>query len=562
MLSHILIRNFTIIEYLELELDHGMTTLTGETGAGKSILIDAIGIVLGDRTDNRVVHPNADRAEITASFDLGKLPATLDWLAAHDLETEENICTIRRIITREGRSRAYIGGSPAPLQILKELGQQLVDIHGQHAHQSLLNQDTQRNLLDLQASQQDLLEQLAVTYQRWAALKSELRTIKENDTARGERLELIDFQFKELETAAPEPDEVNRLEEEYQRLSHATQLLESVQNAYTHVFESEPDANGLLSQAIAALDHGTDFDNQISQPLDLLNNAQIQIQEAATELRRYMDSLKIDPARLDEISTRLAMLQSLARKHRCTPDSLPARLDELRTEREQLLNRDDHLEKLQSRFKTTEEEYWKLYQKVTNGRMEAARILSHAVTQAMQQLGMAEGRFTIDIKAATNPLPTAHGPDRVQFQVTANRGQPLRPLAKVASGGELSRISLALQLAAKQDQRIPILIFDEVDSGIGGGVAEVVGRMLRQLGYERQVLCVTHLPQVAAQAHHQLAVRKTYVDQTTHTQIVPLKTEHARIEELARMLGGVDITTRSQAHAEEMLWSAQSMHYK
>lgn len=557
MLSYILIRNFTIIEYLELELDHGMTTLTGETGAGKSILIDAIGLVLGDRTDSRVVHPNADKAEITASFDLEKLPATLDWLVAHDLEAEDNVCTIRRIITQEGRSRAYIGGSPTTLQMLKELGQQLVDIHGQHAHQSLLNRDTQRNLLDLHANQQDLLEKLANTYHRWSSLKSELQAIEENDNARQERLDLINFQFQELETAAPEPDEVNKLEEEHQRLSHATHLLENVQNAYAHIFESEPDANGLLSQAITALEHAADFDKQITQPLELLSNAQIEIQEAATELRRYTDSLKIDPAGLDEISSRLALLQSLARKHRCTPDSLQSRLKALRTEREQLLNRDEHLGKLQSQLETAKDEYWKLYKQVSNGRAKAAKILSQAVTQAMQKMGMSEGHFAILVKTASNPLPTVHGPDRVEFQVTVNRGQPLRPLAKVASGGELSRISLALQLAAKQDQRIPILVFDEVDSGIGGGIAEVVGRMLRQLGNDRQILCVTHLPQVAAQAHHQLAVRKINADQTTQTKIMPLKTEHARIEELARMLGGVDITPRSQAHAEEMLWSAQ-----
>ncbi|OBS10327.1 DNA repair protein RecN [Acidihalobacter prosperus] len=557
MLSHILIRDFAIIEHLELELTCGMTALTGETGAGKSILIDAIGLVLGDRADSGVVRAGAERAEISAGFDLGAQPNALAWLRAHDLEDDDGACTLRRIVTREGRARAYIGGTPVALQALREFGEQLVDIHGQHAHQSLLHRDAQRGLLDLQAGHAALLEELAAAHRQWTELKASLAAIEDDAQHRQARLELVEFQCGELETAAPRAGEADELEDEHRRLAHASQLLEAAQAAYGLAYDGEPDANGLLSHAVDALDHAASLDPRLDQSLALLRNAQIEVQEAAAELRRYLDDLQIDPARLDEIGARLALLQSLARKHHCEIDELPERLSALQQERESLVDHDSHRTRLNAKLASAAERYRALAERVSAGRREAATTLGHEVTEAMQTLGMSGGRFAVAVENEPRAKPSHHGIDQVEFQVSANPGQPLRPLAKVASGGELSRISLALQLAATRDRRLPTLIFDEVDSGIGGGVAEVVGRMLRRLGADRQILCVTHLPQVAAQAHQQLAVRKIKDSDSTETLIEPLITEPARIDELARMLGGVRITPQSQAHAQEMLRGAQ-----
>lgn len=558
MLSHILIRDFAIIERLELDLSSGMTALTGETGAGKSILIDAIGLVLGDRADSTAVRAGADKAEISVTFDLAGQADVLRWLREQDLDPESDTsCTVRRIITQDGRSRAYVAGSPAPLQTLKALGERLVDIHGQHAHQSLLHRDTQRGLLDLQADQEDLLGRLLETHRQWSALRDAIETAEQDGRHRQERLDLVEFQVGELEAADPKIGEIGELEEEHQRLSNANLLLEAAQSAYAQLYESDPDAHSLVTHALSAVEQAAGYDNQLAAPLELLRNAQIEIQEAASALRHYLEDLNFDPVRLEELDIRLALLQSLARKHRCQPDELPERLQSLAAERDTLLDHEGHRSRLTTEIEATETRYRKLAGEISHGRRNAAQALGHAVTEAMQTLGMAGGRFEIGV--TTNPTgnPSPHGLDQVEYLVSANPGQPLRPLAKVASGGELSRISLALQLAATRDRRLPTLIFDEVDSGIGGGTAEVVGRMLRTLGGDRQILCVTHLPQVAAQAHSQLAVRKVKGADVTETRIEPLLTDPARIEELARMLGGVQITARSQAHAEEMLKSAR-----
>lgn len=557
MLSNLLIRDFAIIECLELELDYGLTALTGETGAGKSILIDAIGLVLGDRADSNVVRTGAEKTEIAATFDLKGQQETLQWLCDRDLDDGTESCTIRRIITRENRTRAYIGGSPVTLQVLKELGELLVDIHGQHAHQSLLHRKNQRKLLDLQAGHDDLLEELRSVYREWSTLRAAQDDADKDIKHRQERLDLVEFQYSELDAVAPQPGEVPEIEEERNRLSHATQLLEAVQATYSLIYEGEPDVNGMLSHAVDTLDPAAELDPELNNSLEMLRSAQVEIQESAIALRRYLDGLPIDSTRLDELSARLALLQSLARKHRCPIETLPERLKELEAERESLINFDSQREQRDSEIRTLEERYANLAARLSQGRQKAATALSDAISTAMQTLGMTGGRFEIAIEQSTVENPTQHGRDVVEFLVSANPGQPVRPLAKVASGGELSRISLALQLAATRDQRLSTLIFDEVDSGIGGGIAEVVGRMLRQLGSDRQIFCVTHLPQVAAQAHHQLSVRKLKGPHSTATQIERLLTEPDRIQELARMLGGIHISPQTQAHAEEMLREAQ-----
>ncbi len=557
MLTHILIRDFAIIERLELDLDAGMTALTGETGAGKSILVDAIGLVLGDRADSSVVRAGTDRAEISVTLDLENIPNAQNWLAERDLDTGEE-CVVRRVIGQDGRSRAYINGSPATLLMLRELGEQLVNIHGQHAHQALGHRDHQRDVLDLQAGHVDALQTLAGQYRAWQQLRERLDALSLADDQRQERLDFLNFQVEELQAAAPIAGEFAELSEQHERLAHAGQLLENVQQAHMLLFDADPDAHGLLTQALGALEEASRHDAALGASVELLRNAQIEIDEAAGELRHYLDGLQLDPERLDAVETRIAQLQSLARKHRCAPEELAERLAELSTELDGLTHADARRAELARELEASETAWRMQAKKISEARRKSAGILEATVTEAMQTLGMEGGRFAIAIDSAQDSPPTAHGCDRIEFKVSANPGQPLQPLAKVASGGELSRISLAVQLAATDDRRIHTLIFDEVDSGIGGGVAEVVGRMLRALGGSHQVLCVTHLPQVAAQAHHHLAVSKIKGSESTQTQILSLAEPATRVEELARMLGGVRMTDQTRAHAEEMLRIAQT----
>jgi DNA repair protein RecN (Recombination protein N) len=557
MLTHILIRDFAIIDRLELDLDAGMTALTGETGAGKSILVDAIGLVLGDRADSSVVRAGTDRAEISVTLDFENIPNTQNWLAERDLDTGEE-CVVRRVIGQDGRSRAYINGSPATLLMLRELGEQLVNIHGQHAHQALGHRDHQRDVLDLQAGHADALQALAGQYRAWQQLRERLDALSLADDQRQERLDFLSFQVEELEAAAPIAGEFAELSEQHERLAHAGQLLENVQQTHTLLFDAEPDVHGLLTQALGALEEASHHDAALGASVELLRNAQIEIDEAAGELRHYLDGLQLDPERLDAVETRIAQLQSLARKHRCAPEELAERLAELSTELDGLTHADARRAELARELEASETAWRMQAKKISEARRKSAGILEATVTEAMQTLGMEGGRFAIAIDSAQDSPPTAHGCDRIEFKVSANPGQPLQPLAKVASGGELSRISLAVQLAATDDRRIHTLIFDEVDSGIGGGVAEVVGRMLRALGGSHQVLCVTHLPQVAAQAHHHLAVSKIKGSESTQTRILSLAEPATRIEELARMLGGVRMTDQTRAHAEEMLRIAQT----
>lgn len=557
MLTHILIRDFAIIDHLELDLAGGMTALTGETGAGKSILIDAIGLVLGDRADSSVVRAGTERAEINVTLDLENIPTIRDWLSERDLDTDGE-CVVRRVIGQDGRSRAYVNGSSTTLQMLKELGEQLVNIHGQHAHQTLGRRDFQREILDLQANHNEDLQRLSEHFRTWQRLRTQLEELSIADDQRQERLDFLGFQVNELRAASPQPGEFAELSEQHQRLGHAAQLLAGAQQAHALLFDGEPDAHSLLTQALDALDEAGQHDAALHGSADLLRNAVIEIDEAAGELRHYLDSLQIDPERLDEVETRIALLQSLARKHRCQANELPEQLTALESELETLAHADEHQGRLSGELEASEAAYRDQAKRISATRRRTARQLESAVTEAMQTLGMEGGRFAVAVDTPPTAHLGQHGLDHIEFKVSANPGQPLQALAKVASGGELSRISLAIQLAANRDRRIPTLIFDEVDSGIGGGVAEVVGRMLRRLGKHHQVLCVTHLPQVAAQAHHHLVVRKHKGEKNTHTQIETLSAQPRRVEELARMLGGIRMTEQTRAHAEEMLNIAQS----
>lgn len=556
MLSHIYIRDFVIIEHLELEFSPGMTALTGETGAGKSILIDAIGLALGDRADSGLVRANCDRAEIGITLDLADAPGAKSWLQSHDFEVDDE-CLIRRIVTKEGRSRAYINGSTATLGMLRELGEQLVNIHGQHAHQALGRRDYQREIIDLQAGQGELLKMLSQSHQAWKQTKARLEELALAENQRQERLDFLGFLHQELLSASPRPGEYAELIEQHARLAHASQLEENVQRAHSLLFDNEIDAHGLLSQALDALESSVHHDATLKNALELVVNARIEIDEAATELRHYLDHLELDPESLADVEARLAQLQSLARKHRCEPGDLPERLAAIEEELNLLTHADAARAEMEKNLEALDKEWRSLAARISQGRAERAKALEKEVNQAMQVLGMEGGRFVVSLQSDPDTQPNPFGYDQIEFQVSANAGQPPQALAKVASGGELSRISLAIQLAAKRDRRLPTLIFDEVDTGIGGGIAEIVGKMLRQLSERHQILCVTHLPQVAAQAHHQLSINKIQEAGSTRTLIRVLDGEE-RIDELARMLGGVRLTKQTRAHAAEMLQTAQS----
>ena len=555
MLTDIHITDFAIVDSLELEFAPGMTALTGETGAGKSILVDALGLVLGDRAGAEAIRHGADKAEISASFDIAALPAVRDWLQAHDLDADGE-CQLRRIIGREGRSRAYINGRPAPVQQLQALGELLADIHGQHEHQSLLRRDVQRELLDGYAEHADKLAALARLHREHKARREELERLRGAAQDRSARSELLRFHIRELEALDLGPDELPRLEDEHRRLANAGRLLETCQRAVAALYEDEVSATGLLGHAQDELQELLRVEPQLQGICDLLDGALIQAREASDALRDYVAGLDLDPARLDWIDQRLASVQQIARKHRIKPEELPALLEQSRAELDRIDHADEHFEALEKAIATLERDYTATALEVRAKRHHAARELETKISAAMHELGMPGGRFEIAVEALPDGEPTAHGLDRIEFRVSANPGQPPLPLTKVASGGELSRISLAIQVIATHANGIPVLVFDEVDTGIGGAVAEVVGRQLRALGANRQVLCVTHLPQVAAQAHRHCLVQKLTGDATTRTRIRVLS-DSERVDEIARMLGGVELTAQTRAHAEEMMQRAQ-----
>ncbi|MGD8378020.1 MAG: DNA repair protein RecN [Gammaproteobacteria bacterium] len=558
MLERIHIRDFAIIERLELDFSTGLNVLTGETGAGKSILVDALGLVLGDRADATTVRHGAKRAEISADFDLADSAPVRSWLDEHDLGAEGE-CIIRRVITAEGRSRGYVNGRSVPMATLKELGERLVDIHGQHEHQSLLRRDIQRNLLDNYAGNDKLLEQVASAYAEWRDIRQTLEELTEKARDRDDRLELLRHQVDELRALGLNAGELAKLEEEHDRLANSGRLLEGAQRALAMSYESEDlSAYQLLSGAARELESLADIDASLGEVRDGLNSALISLQEGAEELRRYLADLDMDPERRDWVEDRIGSAHQLARKHRVQPDDLTDLQAALEEELDSLQDADLRLGKLQAQLESLEKGYRELAGQLHDARHKAAVRLSKAVSEQMNQLGMPGGRFDAAVTSqgeAARLSPT--GTDTIEFLVSANPGQPARPLAKVASGGELSRISLAIQVIAAHATDIPAMVFDEVDAGIGGGVAEIVGRQLRGLGSSRQVLCVTHLPQVASQAHCHFKVSKQARKESTRTAIDLLDSD-GQVEELARMLGGMEITETTRTHAREMIERART----
>jgi len=556
MLVHLSVHNYAIVEHLDLELDRGMSVISGETGAGKSIMLDALGLTLGDRADSGVVRPGADKADILASFDLGDIPEAHTWLAERDLATD-GPCILRRVITAEGRSRGYINGTPCPLGDLKALGELLIDIHSQHEHQSLLKVDTHRRLLDEYAGAQELSRQVNLAAQRWKQTRSELERLASQGDEQRARHQLLSYQLEELENLGLGDNELEQLEQDHKALTNAEGLLAACRQVIEQC--SESDAGNVLSALTSSLSRLSGVQGQpgpLNEAANLLASAQIQVEEAVGELNRFLDHFEADPQRQQQLEERLDTIYTLARKHRIHPSELPAMQQQLFDELEGLNADDQATERLSEELAAYGRHYQEKAAELSTRRQKAAAKLSKAVEKEMQLLGMPGGRFSIQLQENTSTDPNGNGLEQVEFLVSANPGQPIKALAKVASGGELSRISLAIQVITAQTSRVPTLVFDEVDVGIGGPTAEVVGQLLRRLGERGQVLTVTHLPQVAAQGHQHLFVHKVRGNNATRTAVSKLS-DAQRVEEIARMLGGIDLTEESLAHARKLVSNAQ-----
>lgn len=555
MLVHLSVHNYAIVEHLDLELDSGMSVITGETGAGKSIMLDALGLTLGDRADSGVVRPGADKADILASFDLSDIPEARAWLAERDLDSD-GPCILRRVITAEGRSRGYINGSTCPQGDLKALGELLIDIHSQHEHQSLLKPETHRRLLDEYAGSQDLARQVQLAAQRWRQTRHELERLSSAGDEQRARHQLLSYQLEELDNLALGEHELAQLEQDHKALSNAESLLAACRLVLEQC--SEHDGGNVLSALTSSLQRLAPFNSPqgaLGEAVNLLASAQIQVEEAVGELNRFLDHFDADPVRQQQLEERLDAIYTLARKHRIQPTELGALQQQLFEELESLNADDQATERLGEELTAYERHYQEKAAELSQLRHAAAGRLAEAVEGEIQRLGMPGGRFNIKLTAHNNGEPHPNGLEQLEFLVSANPGQPLKALAKVASGGELSRISLAIQVITAQTSRVPTLVFDEVDVGIGGPTAEVVGQLLRRLGERGQVLTVTHLPQVAAQGHHHLFVHKARSDDATRTAVASLDGAQ-RVEEIARMLGGLDLTEESLAHARQMVSSA------
>jgi DNA repair protein RecN (Recombination protein N) len=549
------VRDFAIVDRIDVEFEPGVTVLTGETGAGKSILVDALGLVLGERGNAQLVRDGAKRAEFAAEFDVSDLANVRAWLEEQALDLDEE-CLLRRVINADGRSRAFINGNSVPLSQLKSLGEHLLDIHGQHFHQSLSHRAIQRELLDHFGG---LLEKRAATeesFATWKAVADRLRQLTEAESDRASRLDLLSFQLQELDVLALEPGEVDELQSERQKLQNSGRLAEGANGALQGLYENDTaNANTLVADAVRRVESLLQYDRSLEPVLDTLKSAGIQVAEAAESLRRYGDSIDMDPGRRDWVEERLDSIQTVSRKHRVAPADLLALVDKLRREHDELSHAEERGRELVLQADAAKNAYLERAKALSNDRRKASKTFASAVIDAMQGLGMPGGVFEVRLTTLDDDAARPWGIDELDFLISANPGQAAQPLAKIASGGELSRMSLAIQVIASDGSAIPTMVFDEVDSGVGGGVAEMVGRRLQELGVSRQVLCVTHLPQVASLADQHIRVSKVTDGKTTRTRLHVLRKDE-RVEELARMLGGMEITQKTLAHAAEMLAGA------
>lgn len=548
MLKALSIRDFVIVERLDLDFDRGFTVLTGETGAGKSILIDALSMVLGERAETTLVRDGCAKAEVSAEFSVEDASVVRRYLEENEL-AEEATCLLRRVIETNGRSRAWVNGRAATVQQLKDIGENLVDIYGQHAHHSLLRANSQRELLDGYAGALDLAHSVAQAWREWQAAKRARSAAESDAAAIAREREQLEWQARELDALGFRPEEWHELQAEHKRLAHAASLVEGVDYALQTLSEEELSVVAALSGVQSRLSALLEYDAGLKEVLDVLDPAQIQIQEAVYSLRHYQQRVEIDPQRLRDVEARLDAIHSASRKYKVSPERLPelreqaaARLSELESSLD--------AQALARREQDAQSAFTAAAKKLSAVRAKAARELARKVTAAMHTLAMQGGSFDVSL----NPVDegAAYGLEQIEFLVAGHAGAVPRALAKVASGGELSRISLAIQTVTTEVARVPTLIFDEVDAGIGGRVAEIVGRMLKALGGDHQVMCVTHLPQVAAAAEQQWQVVKQATDGTVVSRVQPLDGA-GRVEEIARMLGGVKITETTRKHAAELL---------
>lgn len=552
MLCHLQIRDLAIVKSLEIDWSVGMTAITGETGAGKSIAIDALSLALGERAEAAMVRPGSSKAEVIATFDISKLPSVAKWLAQNELSQEDD-CIIRRLVSKEGRSRAYINGTQVPVAQLRQIGEKLVSIHGQHAHQLLAKPEHQQYLLDQYAGHDKLVSQVKSHYRSWRELEKEYSTLIKAQSERESQKQLLEYQVQELDEFAIVPGEYEQVEEEHKRLSHGHELLTQSQQYLDALVESDGNtAHSIVSDAAQTFAKLAQIDEKLQPMSDLLFEAAIQIEEAGSDIRSYCESMDLDPERLHEVEQRLDKTISLARKHHIGPAQLATHHQALSQKLTNINDMDSRLDGLSEEIAQAKQNYIEKCQKLSNSRAKAAAKLNKLITQSMRSLNMPDGIFQAQTQADDNPPMTAYGMDKVEYLVTANPGQPLQPLHKVASGGELARISLAIQVIIANTTTTPTLIFDEVDVGISGPTAASVALLLRTLGESTQVICVTHLPQVASKGHQQLFVEKTTCNRQTETSIRRLS-DADRIDEIARLLGGSNITATTKANASELL---------
>ncbi|HNP36925.1 MAG TPA: DNA repair protein RecN [Woeseiaceae bacterium] len=555
MLTSLEVRDYAIVDRISVEFDAGMTVLTGETGAGKSILVDSLGLVLGERGSAQAVRKGAKRAEFSAGFDVAHLPRVRNWLLEQSLD-DDDACLLRRVINADGRSRAFINGNAVPVQQLKTLGEFLVDIHGQHFHQSLGKAAVQRDLLDHYGGLAELRDATGQSFAALQAITLQLQQIVEADADRESRLDLLAFQLRELKALDTTAGEFEALLAERQRLQNSGRLAEGIATAMECLSDGDTgNALQLIAESQRAVAALVAVDRDLAPALELLDSASIQINEVVDQLRRYSEEIDMDPARRDQVEERLDALQAVARKHRIEPNALPEIKSGIEDEYDRLQNAAVRGRELELKLQDAQAAYRKNAEALSHARQATAQDLASAVCDAMHGLGMPGGRFSIALNRRPDDAARAHGIDDIEFQIAANPGQDLMPLARVASGGELSRMSLAIQVIVSDGSSIPTMVFDEVDSGVGGSVAEMVGLRLAELGKTRQVLCVTHLAQVASLAASHFRIEKVTDGNTTRTSVRNLGNEE-RIEELARMIGGLKITAKTRDHAAEMLAGA------
>lgn len=552
MLLNLNIIDLAVVDALDLDLDPGMSVLTGETGAGKSILLTALGLALGDRADSGYVRPNSKRAEVNLEFDLSKAPLVKQWLEQQELDADGH-CLVRRTISEDGRSKAYINNRPVNLQTLQALSRQLVEIHGQHAHLTLLDKDEQRLLLDAFAQNQALLDAVNDCYQNWKHSHKTLQQLLRAGSDQAEREELLRYQLEELQQLDLDNFDYQALAEEHNKLANLGKILGVGQQQLDILYDNDQQSVAqMLGHCNHAIGELSEYAGELHAIVELLNDAEIQVGEASQQLRRFLENQEADPQQLVWLENQIGIVQNLSRKHKTAPEELPQLAAQLATELDNISHGSERIESLTLDCENRLKQYRQLAAELSVSRQTAAAELQQRISDTIKELGMPHGEFLVNITTDPAAEPQRNGVDGIEFLVSTNPGLPAKPLAKVASGGELSRISLAIQVTTSTDKTTPTMIFDEVDSGIGGGIAEIVGQKLRRLSQNRQVLCVTHLPQVASQAHQHLFVAKNQKAAVTSSTVRRL-TDEERVTEVARMLGGVTITENTLAHAREML---------